>query len=246
MTKVSLCIPTLNRYDAFLSKNIREYLKNDRIEEIVICDENGEDIEKILKNFTDSRIRLYKNESLLGPFRNKIKCCELSSNEWVCLIDSDNFAHEEYFSALEKYFIEESDSIDEFTIILPGFSKPNFDHRGLGKLTITKENFSEISKGKNLNDILVMMNTGNYVINKKILSLLKLSDEKENIEKSDSCDVIYLSTLLMEQLPVKFKIVPEMWYDHTVHEGSIYIEKHREYLDFNKKIIERFIKITGI
>ena len=43
------------------------------------------------------------------------------------------------------------------------------------------------------------MNTGNYVINKYLINNLNLSLERDNIQKSPSCDVIYLNT-------VEFKI----------------------------------------
>ena len=43
----SLCIPTINRYDDFLSKYLPLYLDNEHIDEIIISDENGEDAKKI-------------------------------------------------------------------------------------------------------------------------------------------------------------------------------------------------------
>ncbi len=49
--KLSLCIPTYNRYDRFLSSNIPKYLLNPYIDEIVISDEDGADIEKIKAAF---------------------------------------------------------------------------------------------------------------------------------------------------------------------------------------------------
>jgi hypothetical protein len=47
----SLCIPTLDRFDNFLSKNLVKYLQNEDISEIIITDENGNDIEKLIKLF---------------------------------------------------------------------------------------------------------------------------------------------------------------------------------------------------
>ena len=48
---ISLCIPTMNRYDSFLKNNLTKYLQMDLIDEIVICDENGEDVKKIQEIF---------------------------------------------------------------------------------------------------------------------------------------------------------------------------------------------------
>ena len=37
----SLCIPTMDRFDTFLSKFLVKYLNNEYINEIIITDENG-------------------------------------------------------------------------------------------------------------------------------------------------------------------------------------------------------------
>ena len=44
----TLCIPTLNRFDDFLSKYLPKYLENNLINEIIITDENGDDVNKII------------------------------------------------------------------------------------------------------------------------------------------------------------------------------------------------------
>ena len=52
--KISLCITTMNRYEEFLSKSLDyyiDYLKEGLIDELIICDETGEDYEKVMKNY---------------------------------------------------------------------------------------------------------------------------------------------------------------------------------------------------
>ena len=44
----SLCIPTMNRYDTFLKGFLKKYVTFDLIDEIIICDENGDDYNKIV------------------------------------------------------------------------------------------------------------------------------------------------------------------------------------------------------
>jgi hypothetical protein len=51
----------MQRYDKFLSESIPKYLKNSHINEIIICDETGEDYEIIISNFDDPKIFVYKN-----------------------------------------------------------------------------------------------------------------------------------------------------------------------------------------
>lgn len=72
----TLCIPTMDRFDDFLSKYLIDYLDNEYISEIIITDENGNDIEKIKHAFPDNqKLVLIKNNERLGPFLNKIKAC---------------------------------------------------------------------------------------------------------------------------------------------------------------------------
>ena len=94
----SLCIPTMERFDTFLKVNLLKYLDDKNIDEIIICDETGNDIDKINNFFPNNqKLRLFKNETRLGPFANKLKACSLAKNEWIALIDSDNFADTDYF-----------------------------------------------------------------------------------------------------------------------------------------------------
>ena len=63
----SLCIPTMDRFDKFLSRYLPKYLANEYISEIIITDENGNDVEKINRAFPDnSKLVLFKNERRLG------------------------------------------------------------------------------------------------------------------------------------------------------------------------------------
>ena len=82
----SLCIPTMNRYDDFLAKNLPNYIKNEYINEIIITDEDGNDIDKIMSTFPNNeKLNLIKNETKLGPFLNKHKACSFAKNEWIVL-----------------------------------------------------------------------------------------------------------------------------------------------------------------
>ena len=112
--KISLCIPTKNRYDNFLNKYLDsylEYLKQGHIDEIIISDETGEDYNKIYKKYGDyinlnTNFRIYKNDTVLGVFKNKLKVCSYAYNEYIALIDSDNFADITYFKTIQKYILK--------------------------------------------------------------------------------------------------------------------------------------------
>lgn len=245
----TLCIPTMDRFDNFLSNYLIKYLDNEYINEIIITDENGDDIEKIKINFPSSnKFVLVKNDSKLGPFLNKIKACSLSSNEWIVLIDSDNFADKNYFIKAKEY-IENNIKEEKNIILAPSYAKPNFNYSHLSQFVFKKGEFkNNLIKEEKLfkpgcfkSDVL--MNTGNYVINKYLIDNLNLSNELHNINKSSACDVIYFNTLLFEQLDLNMHVVKDMEYEHVVHNGSIYIQTSNNFADFNKYVHKRYYNL---
>jgi hypothetical protein len=144
----SLCIPTIDRFDNFLINYLPKYLENEYISEIIITDENGNDIEKIKQKFGDiEKLVLIRNEYKLGPFLNKLKACKQAKNEWIALIDSDNFADKNYFLTAKDYL--ENNIREEKNIILaPCFAKPNFNYSQFSGL-IYKKGFFENKKSRN-------------------------------------------------------------------------------------------------
>jgi hypothetical protein len=242
----SLCIPTLDRYDIFLNKYLPQYLDNELISEIVITDENGNDINKIILNLKNNnnfnKLKLIKNDKRLGPFLNKYKACLAAKNEWIALIDSDNFADKKYFDAAKMYILSKIG--DKKNIILaPSKALPNFDFSHLDGLVYKKGSF-KYNKDYERNNIkkhnansIILMNTGNYVINKYLINNLDLSKEIY-INKSSACDVIYFNTLLFEQLDLNLHVVTGLEYTHVVHNNSIYLQTrniNRYVIDFIHK-----------
>lgn len=100
--QLSLCIPTMNRWE-YLKEYLPKYIANPYISEIVICDETGDDILQIQNHSQSKKLKLFQNESKLGAYKNKNKVVSLASHEFVCLMDSDNFADIDYFDAWHRY-----------------------------------------------------------------------------------------------------------------------------------------------
>jgi hypothetical protein len=231
----SLCIPTMDRFDTFLHQNIEKYLTNELISEIIIVDENGNDYEKLSNSYkTNSKIKLYKNDNVLGPFMNKRRCCSLATNDWIALIDSDNFADHVYFETAKQYI--DTHKLSNGSILSPCFAKPNFDYSKITPNVITS---SLIKSMINQPWFFTMLNTGNYVIHRDLINGLNIDHETEKIKQSSSCDVIYMNTLLFEQCNVSFHIVPGLEYDHVVHNGSVYMTTCRKHKVFNEYVHDR-------
>ena len=237
MIYFTLCIPTMDRYNKFLSKNLPNYLENPYITEIIITDENGNDIQNIKNNLTipDKR-KLFKNEKNLGPFLNKINACSKATNKWIALIDSDNFADLNYFKIASNYI--ENTELSNNTIISPCGANPRFIFNHLSNNIINKNNLKTIKQDKMF---LLLMNTGNFVLNKYIIENLKL-EENVNYEHTSASDVMYFNTLCFEQLDLNFYVVKDLEYNHVKHCESIYRQTINvpEVNKFEQYITERF------
>ena len=66
----SLCIPTMDRYDKFLSNYLPKYLDNELISEIIITDENGYDIQKINESVWVFKNAIKNTEDIIKYFEN--------------------------------------------------------------------------------------------------------------------------------------------------------------------------------
>jgi len=234
----SLCIPTMDRYDNFLSKYLTDYINNDLIDEIIITDENGNDVNKIKQHFNNDKLKLFINDNILGPFLNKLKACENAKNEWIALIDSDNFADTEYFIVAKEY-INKNINQQKNIILAPSFAKPNFNYSNYSGVIYNKNNLKLYKNNLSVQCV----NTGNYIINKFLINNINLTNETKNIPFSSACDVIYFNTLLFEQLDLNLHIVPNLTYLHVVHNNSIYLLTSGKYRDFNNTIYNRYFNI---
>jgi hypothetical protein len=239
----------MDRFDNFLVKYLPDYINNLLIDEIIITDENGNDVDKIHINFpNNNKLVLIKNDTKLGPFLNKQKACSYAKNEWIALMDSDNFASDNYFITAKNYI----DTVigDQKNIILaPSKAQPNFNYSHLCGFIYKKDWFDKnnaLEKQLKLpinSPSSTLMNTGNYIINKHLINNLNLSNESNNINLSSSCDVIYINTLLFEQLDLNLHVVTNLEYDHVVHNGSIYIQTSSKFKDFAKDIHQRYYNL---
>ena len=238
----SLCIPTINRYNSFLKEYIPKYISNELITEIIITDENGNDIELIKQNFNSDKLKLFKNDKQLGPFLNKLKALKLAKNEWIAIIDSDNFADIDYFTIVNKYI--NNNNIINTSIICPSFAKPNFNFTFLNNKILNKKNlFKNYLENRNNTLFINLMNTGNYIINKYLVDNINIDKDMEIILKSSACDVILFNTILLEQFELDMHIVENMHYLHVVHDDSTYLKTSSNNPQINNYVHYRFFNL---
>lgn len=237
----SLCIPTMDRFDHFLSRYLPCYLSYELISEIIICDENGNDVDKINRYFPNQpKLKLFKNENRLGPFMNKLNVCKRAANEWIALMDSDNFANALYFQTGKKY-IEEQIGEQKSIILAPSKANP-FDFSKLNNFIYKKGNFENnnaLERASGNSNSNVLMNVGNYILNKYLIDNLNIEWELNTIPMSSACDVIFFNTLLFEQLDLNMHVVPGLEYEHARHDGSIYTQTCELFKEFNEYVYAR-------
>jgi glycosyltransferase involved in cell wall biosynthesis len=240
--KISLCIPTMNRFKDYLTKFVPKYLDYDVFDEIIIVDENGLDKYQLDQQFADNpKVKVYTNDVRLGAFRNKLKCIEKATNEWVFLLDSDNFIGPDFAKRLRE-FVEET-PLNPKAIYCPEAALINWkpqpiatQTRFLGKRldkeaikTLCVHNFSEME---------FFLNEGNYLLNKAVLNY-DYNYWKELIDVCKCYDTIFFTFLMTYTNEMHLEIIPRLRYNYAAHQDSYYILNHdlKEVQDFYKQLL---------
>lgn len=224
--KLSLCIPTLNRFDGFLNEYIEKYLQflnNGAIDEIIISDENGNDYKKIIEKYGDKNpdLRVYKNKNVLGVFLNKLKVCSYAKSNFIALIDSDNFCDIDFFIKIKKYILNNSLHLSEKPLLLsPSFAKPNFNFKHFENAVIKR---NTIENYESVTGFAILMNAGNYIVTKNITD--NITYDINLLKNISACDVQYFNLLAFRQFAnLEFHIVKDLEYQHVVHSDSEYLK----------------------
>ena len=256
MTKLSICIPTYRRFDPFLKRNLPLYLQNPYVDEIVICDEDGEDIDRIrevmehIPNVQGKKIVLLKNDKRLYAFHNKEKVVQHATNEWVCLMDSDNFAPITYFDAWKRY--TDKHTLQNDVVYMPIKTCARMDSCTQDQLE-TGFDFSEFMNEKeeayessniskyDISKMGCLFNTGNYIFNRSTyLNTSEIAKEYIHIaENVHAVDVVFKNALMMKK-GAKFVLVPGMVYEHVVHHGSYFLNTEGVSRSYLPKIYDMF------
>jgi glycosyltransferase involved in cell wall biosynthesis len=231
MPDISLCIPTMNRFE-FLKDSIPKYLDNKYITEIVICDETGEDYKCITATFSHPKLRVYKNEKRIGCLRNKLNVMSKATCEYICLIDSDNFVAENYFEAFNQ-------SVDTFDIFLPDKALPNFIFTPFVHVDIHKDTLGEILR-RHGNLALNLLNTLNCIFTKDMSDKLQSILNDNDVDNCYAGDAMYILTYAMCIYDAKISVVSNMSYEHRVHDGSYWMETEQLSMSFLNHLKVRF------
>ena len=104
MKNITLAIPFYNTSKYFLDC-IKYSIDNDFVSEIVVNDD-GSTVEEYnnLLSLVDGidKIKVFRNAKNFGAFRNKYITVLNCTNEWIYLLDSDNYPFEESYDIIKK------------------------------------------------------------------------------------------------------------------------------------------------
>lgn len=233
MSTISVCIATMRRF-SFLKESIPRYLSNPHVSEIIIVDETGEDYEAITNQFSDTKLKVYKNESRLGILKNKLMSASYATSDFISIMDSDNFADEKYFEAFKK-FVDSTKSYEK-CLFLPCASVPYFNYEQWCDIPITKENINQMFP-----DIDVCLNTMNLIVSRKFLNAFDILNDVPICNEVGCYDAKYFALYAMFHMNGTLHVVPQMEYQHRVHDGSSWLLTHHEVETVNQKLNDKYL-----
>jgi len=93
MVKISVLIPIYNA-EAFLENSINSILNQTYrdFELLLLNDCSKDNSEKIIKTYTDSRIKYFKNDQNLGISGSRNKLMDLAQGEYLAIMDNDDIS----------------------------------------------------------------------------------------------------------------------------------------------------------
>jgi glycosyltransferase involved in cell wall biosynthesis len=181
------------------------------IKEIVIVDDCSDDYEKLLNWAHFPKIKLFRNETNLGCFKNKLEVIKKCTQPHVMLIDSDNIID-------SKYVKKAVENINGRDIIAPSKALPHFDYTSLIG-TLDKTRLGEIIHNNTLD---CCLNTCNYCLpREEFLVFMESLDVSYNCQGLDS---LYIATQWLKS-GRDIKIVDGMEYIHEIRpHDSVYLK----------------------
>lgn len=223
---ISLCIPTHNRFDTFLQKNLESFLQNEYISEIVIMDDATDDYDKLVAIYglNHNKVKLYRQPVNVGSFKNKVAVASLATCEWICLLDSDNYADGRYFEPLLQEW--DKNGINEKIIYTPSKGLPSniLKDTDVPTKVVTKDEWNQTVPKT------WYLNLGNFVFHKSFVPYLNMLEYHQH-NCYGLCSIYINWIALKSGFIIKF--VDDMAYDHAVHPGSTYMLTSRESDRFN-------------
>jgi hypothetical protein len=225
--KLTVAIPTMDRWSSFLKKQLPLYLDNPRIDCVVISDENGNDIRDLCEDGYENhpKLKLYQNEKIMGVYGNKRLCIMRSpaDADFVAVLDSDNRFDSSFFDEFFKS-VERDGAAAEKTIYCAGDNKRLDLDTGViedrtahfSGMKIVPGNWNKVLETVGWN---FLLNDGNCIWPRAVIKHFPNVPESQIV----GTDSIYFMRQAI-QAGFTLSVEPSMQYIHTVHKGSHWLQ----------------------
>jgi len=230
---IAVCIATMGRF-SFLKESIPQYLKNPYVSELIITDETGEDYEAITATFSHPKLRVYKNESRLGIPANKIHAASHALSDYICILDSDNYADIHYFEAFHRFL--DGTRTHTASMFLPSVARPNFNYKEWVGIPLTRHNVKQFYP-----NIYTCLNTMNLILPRVFFQTFNIMSDVPMCNEIGPYDGIYFALYALFELNATLYIVDGMEYEHRVHAGSTWTNTHKESEGAFHRLLERYL-----
>lgn len=204
-------------------------LSNGIINEIIIQDDCSENDFEKLKSIETENIKVFQNEKRIKPLLGRVNLLNNCSNDWVLLMDSDNFLDVNSFNSLFSDL-----NFNDNTIYAPDFARPKFNFK-----TISDFNLDFNLVKNNLQFLLCFLNVGNYLVPKKrYLEVAKNIDYKF-VEYT--MEVLYYNYLWLSSGNF-IKCVKGYEYDHTMRDDCFSYSNDKNFNDIFQTLTQLYLK----
>lgn len=230
--KITIAIPTFNRSEMTI-ESFYDVYNDERVGEVVIVDDASDlDIYEDLKSMCDAlpKVKLYRNLTNQDCYRNKMTAISYATNEWCILLDSDNKIDKSYIDAIFAHDWYKN------VIFTPSFAMPNFNFQEYSCLQVAKKNVSEYIDKPMFE---TMLNACNFFVNK----FEYICSWDGNVDPVTSDSIFFAYCWLRDGNMIN--VVPNLTYQHKVHEGSHYQNNvHRTAPGFHESILNKLRQLT--
>ena len=216
---ITLGITNYNRCELLFESFIK-IIDDERIDEILISDDNSDNkiFDDVLnkleylksKNESYNKVKIHRNVNNLGQFNNSKKVVELSKNDWIILLDSDNIIDFDYIDTI--YNLR-----DVNTMYLPSHAichSNNLNFTTYSNTLVDKIKYKQLLSTRNIIwDII--LNTGNFYFNKH--TYLNCVNKEDTIINSYGGSPYYLNYLWMKNnMDSKILVTENLKYIHRL------------------------------
>jgi len=211
----SLAFTTYNSAEYMLRQLEKDYFKmsGGLVDEIVIQDDFTNDYNILIEKQTE-KIKVFQNPKHTYPLLGRVNLLNNCKNDWVILMDSDNFLNEKSFETLNSFTPESG------TIYVPGFAHPEFNFRSqYGDTTIDLKLAAERLGQPGVNWMDVLLNTGNFLVPRK--EYLEVAKDIDPYFSACPYEVIYFNYLWLKSGRVLY-CNKDYEYEHGIRSDSFW------------------------